>query len=192
MIDFTDEHKVKAICAALARVLPDHSIFWPMASGGQGLVVYTHHGPTNRNVAVKVLDAGLLTTADARRRFDLEIRALGRLHHDHIVRVYDSGSVGDLLYFTMEHIPGVRVTDWRLMYEPAPAAVVQRFLQVARALAHAHRRGVIHRDIKPGNILIDDSDAEHHGRACVVDFGMAKLIEECDDGTRSSSMQHVG
>ncbi len=193
MIDFNSTD----ICEALRAALPDHSILAPQGSGGQGVVLHARHNTANRQEAIKVLPAGLLTTSDQRRRFEREIRTLASLDHPNIVKLYDCGAAGGLMWFTMEQVAqGVPITGWTLLYQPTTDAVVQRFLQVARALAHAHGRGVIHRDIKPTNILIhdDDDDPDRKGRVCVVDFGLAKLIEACEDGTNGpvSSTQHLG
>lgn len=149
--------------------------------GGQGVVYEAVQCSTHRKVAVKVLLAGALATSRQRMRFEREIDLVARLRHPHIVTVHDSGETADgRHYLVMEFIDG-RALDQRaaeLRMLPGDAAtrvrrVVELFGKVCDALKFAHQKGVIHRDLKPGNVLVDGQDEPH-----VVDFGLAKAIAE--------------
>ncbi|MFL5516530.1 MAG: serine/threonine-protein kinase, partial [Gemmatimonadales bacterium] len=123
----------------------------------------------NRQVALKVLDAAPADRMGA-ERFLREIELAARLQHPHIVSVYDSGETAGRLWFTMPYIEGESVRD-RLKREGAlPAADAVRIArEAARALQYAHEQGVIHRDVKPENILLT-----HDGSSLVADFGIAR------------------
>jgi serine/threonine protein kinase len=125
-----------------------------------------------RAVAVKLLYPALSTLPDNRRRFEAEARSAAALSHPNIVAVHDSGEHGGTPYIVMERLPGRSLADM-IAYGPLPQPVVRTMLdQVLAALAAAHEAGILHRDIKPGNILFTDS-----GDAKVTDFGIAKTAE---------------
>ncbi|HEY7106060.1 MAG TPA: serine/threonine-protein kinase [Acidimicrobiia bacterium] len=130
-----------------------------------------------RDVAVKLLRADLAARADARRRFDAEARAAARLTHPNIVVVYDCGEDLDVPFLVMERLPGDtlagELADGPVTVERARAVGVA----ILAALAHAHRHGVIHRDVKPANVLLAAD-----GTPKVADFGIAKTAED-DTGT---------
>jgi serine/threonine protein kinase len=127
----------------------------------------------DRLVALKAMHPEIRTTLGA-ERFQQEIRLAARLQHPHILTVHDSGEAGGHLWFTMPYIEGQSLRD-RLRREiQLPVAEAVRIAtEVARALAYAHRHGVIHRDIKPENILLT---AE--GETLVADFGIARAVED--------------
>jgi serine/threonine-protein kinase len=128
-----------------------------------------------RDVAVKFLHPELVEHADARRRFDVEARAAARLVHPNVVTVYDCGEDGDVPFLVMERLPGRTLRD-ELADGPMP---VERACDLASeilaALQAAHDAGILHRDVKPGNVLLTDD-----GHAKVSDFGIAKLTEAGD------------
>ncbi len=124
----------------------------------------------NRSVAVKVLSPELALTVRT-ERFLREIEIAAQLSHPHIVPLYDSGSSAGFLYYVMPYIKGESVRDLLARGGPLPVEEALRIArQVAGALDHAHRHGVIHRDIKPGNILLEE------GHARVADFGIARAV----------------
>lgn len=128
-----------------------------------------------REVAVKFLRADLAAAADVRSRFEDEARAAARLSHSAIVTVFDSGEWDGVPYLVMECLPGRTLAD-ELAGGPLPAERVRAIgVEVAGALATAHDLGVIHRDVKPGNILLTDS-----GAVKLADFGIAKSTETLD------------
>ena len=127
----------------------------------------------NRPVAIKVLKSALNDTPEAREMFEWESRIVARLDHPHIIRVIDKGLTRDgMPFFVMDFVEGVTLKD-ALKRGMADRRKLRLIIQVAKALSYAHKNGIIHRDIKPGNILIDKE-----GNARVVDFGIARIFSE--------------
>ncbi len=126
----------------------------------------------DRRVAIKVLPPHPGLDAQFVDRFQLEARTIARLQHPHILPVYDYGTEGDVLYLVMAYIDGGSVEDY-VADGAVSLSVTSRVLtEIAGAVDYAHRQNVIHRDIKPGNILLDSE-----GHALLADFGIAKLAE---------------
>ena len=142
--------------------------------GGMSVVYRARDRRLNRPVAIKVLPPELAHDPAIRTRFTREAQTSAQLSHAHIVPIYDVGEVDGLAYFVMAIVTGGNLAAL-LMREPRqPVEEVRRLLcEIADALTYAHLRGVIHRDIKPDNILLDESN----GRAIVTDFGIARAIE---------------
>lgn len=138
--------------------------------GGMGVVYRATQMSLGRTVAVKVLAPHLTASRELQARFDREAIALARLRHPSIVAVYERGSVGDQRYLVMEHVDGTSLRT-RLAAGRMPSAEAVPILRgVLDALEHAHGNGVVHRDLKPDNVMID-----HAGAVRVVDFGIAQL-----------------
>jgi serine/threonine protein kinase len=130
----------------------------------------------NRTVAIKFLPAHLSRNSELRQRFEREVRAVSSLNHPHICTLYDIGQDGDVDYFVMEFIEGKTLAD-RLSRGALPLEqTLQYAIQLADALSAAHRRGIIHRDIKPGNIMLVKSGTK------LLDFGLAKLSRPATSG----------
>ncbi|MCA8950877.1 MAG: protein kinase, partial [Planctomycetes bacterium] len=185
--------------------LGEFRIVRELGRGGMGIVFEAEHVALQRQVALKVLDATALGDPSRIERFHREARAAARLHHTNIVPVYGTGSHGGLHFYAMQLIDGCsldRVLAVRRDGAPQLAAHGRRFrpadgaqllattpfrtaarlaLQVASALDYAHRHGVLHRDVKPANVLLD-----RDGDAWIADFGLARLVGEVDL-TRSGS-----
>jgi serine/threonine-protein kinase len=144
-----------------------------LGDGAMSTVVLAQDGELGRRVAVKLLDETLATDESFRTRFAREARAAASLSHENVVGVFDVGEAEGRPYIVMEHVAG-RTLDDRLREEGAlpPADVCRIGRQVCAGLAHAHAAGLIHRDLKPGN-LIEHSD----GRIKIADFGIARLTE---------------
>jgi eukaryotic-like serine/threonine-protein kinase len=143
-------------------------------SGGMGHVYLAHDKVLDRDVALKLLKVRYAKNDELVERFRREARSAASLSHPHIVPVFDWGESGDGTYYiAMEYLSGGTLKDL-IMSEgtPSPQTVVEVALQIAEALEAAHARGVIHRDIKPRNILITDS-----GHVKVADFGIARIGE---------------
>jgi eukaryotic-like serine/threonine-protein kinase len=137
--------------------------------GGMGEVYRARDTRLGRDVAIKVLPEDLLQNSDLRERFDREARAVSSLNHPHICTLYDVGRQNNADYLVMEFLEGQTLAQ-RLTKGPLPLDQVLRCaIEVAGAICHAHRRGVIHRDLKPGNIMLTKASAK------VLDFGLAKI-----------------
>jgi eukaryotic-like serine/threonine-protein kinase len=142
-----------------------------LGSGGMGQVYRARDRVLERTVAVKVLSPVATDNRELVARFGREARAAAALHHPNIVTVFDSGADGDLQYLVMEYVEGQSLAELLRregVLEPGRVAEVGR--QVCQALAAAHATGLVHRDITPGNVLVDPT-----GLVKVADFGIAKL-----------------
>jgi len=140
--------------------------------GGQGTVYRAEQVATRRECAVKMLIGGKFATPAQRARFEREVEVVGALRHPGIVTLYESGlSRQGEPWFAMELIDGERLDEFVKRTAPSRRELAALFLRIAEAVAYAHRRGVIHRDLKPGNILIDRDGAPR-----VLDFGLARSV----------------
>ena len=139
-----------------------------LGQGGFAAVFRAHDPFLERDVAIKVLDSSLAVDAALEEQFLHEARTIAAAEHPHIVPLYSAESTGGLLYLVMRLLPGQSLVD-RIAEGKLPAAEAARIaLECARALAAAHAVGVVHRDVKPANILLDAN-----GNATVTDFGIA-------------------
>ena len=128
-----------------------------------------------RAVAIKVLRADMAADPESRRRFEVEARAAARLLHPHAVAVYDTGEQDGVPFIVMERLPGVTLADELARAPLEPERACRLTLQILSALEAAHRQGIVHRDIKPGNVLLTEQ-----GDAKLADFGIAKVAEGHD------------
>ena len=143
-----------------------------LGQGGMAKVFLAHDLKYERAVAVKVLRPDLSAEIGA-TRFLREIQIAARLHHPHILPLYDSDQAGDLVYYVMPYIEGETLRQRLAREQQLPIAeALQIAREVADALSYAHNAKVVHRDIKPANILLDA------GHALVADFGIARAIGE--------------
>ncbi len=192
------------IGAAKSFQFGPYQILAEIARGGMGVVYRAHQVGLKRVVALKMIVAGALADADAVRRFRTEAEAAASLDHPNIVPVYEVGDFDGNHFFTMKLIEGENLARW-IARERVPCAKVSARMQrdmarllatVARAVHHAHQRGVLHRDLKPGNILLQrDRTQSARGDLAsatplVTDFGLAKRAGA--DGGISQSLQIVG
>jgi eukaryotic-like serine/threonine-protein kinase len=152
-------------------VLGEHEIQEPIGQGGMGHVYRGRQRVMDRVEAIKVLSVGRLNSPEAVARFEQEARAAARLRHENIVDTFDAGVDNGVYYLAMEFVDGHDLGHVVRSQGPLPVAqAVDCILQAARGLAHAHRQGVIHRDIKPQNLLLDGQ-----GRVKILDMGLARL-----------------
>ena len=144
-----------------------------LGQGGMGEVYRARDTRLGREVALKVLPENATASSEARARFEREARAISRLNHPHICTLYDIGSEQGTDYLVMELIPGDTLAN-RMRGEAFPGGEVVRLgTQIAEALDAAHRAGVVHRDLKPGNLIVTPG-----GNIKVVDFGLAKAGDD--------------
>ena len=165
-----------------ATTLGEYEILGELGRGGMATVYAAHDIALDRRVAIKVIAPSLGASPALVERFRREARTAASLSHPNIIPIYSVRHADRLLYFVMKHVEG-RPLDSVLRETGAlPVPTVQAILgQVAGAVGYAHRHGVVHRDIKPGNILIDDE-----GWCVVTDFGIAKVAES--EGLTTSGM----
>jgi uncharacterized protein YndB with AHSA1/START domain/tRNA A-37 threonylcarbamoyl transferase component Bud32 len=159
--------------AELAQRLPNLEVLELLGSGGMGVVYKGRQPLLNRLVAIKVIRPDLDTDGAFQERFLREGRALAKLRHPFIVTVFDIQQAGDLYCLVMEYVEGSSLRQ--LLQEGNGSITERRALdyvpQITEALQHAHEAGVVHRDVKPENILVDT-----RGRIRLVDFGLATLF----------------
>ena len=155
-----------------------------LGSGGAGSVYSATNSSTGRRVAIKMVrshGAG----SQVLQRFRQECRALSRLSHSGIVQVVETGSVNGNTYLVMEFISGMSLDMWTKAHSPTPARSIVLIQEILAALAHAHDAGVIHRDIKPHNVMVTAD-----GHIKLVDFGVARLTNE--EGRRTGFRTETG
>jgi hypothetical protein len=148
--------------------LGPYEILAPLGAGGMGEVYRAHDSRLGRDVAIKVLPPHLAAVPETRARFEREARTISQLNHPHICTLFDIGRQADTDYLVMELLEGETLAH-RLEQGPLPVAEVLALGgQIADALDRAHRAGVVHRDLKPGNIMLTKSGAK------LMDFGLAR------------------
>ena len=157
--------------------------------GGMGIVYCAKDRRLKREIAVKVLPPELSFRADIRQRFLREAETAAQLNHPNIVPIYTVEEKDNLVYFVMAYIKGDNLGQRLQQHGPIPPVEVRRILrEVGDALAYAHHRNVIHRDIKPDNIIID----EETGRAMVTDFGIARALTDSGDSRLTATGMAIG
>jgi serine/threonine protein kinase len=175
-LDVGLETDVRSVATASPGMEPirfgDYELLGEIARGGMGVVYKARQISLNRVVAIKMILQGQLAAVEDVERFHLEAKAVAKLAHPHIVVVHDVGQCGDQHYFAMEYVEGESLAQ-RIRQGPCSfSTTAEHVEQVAQAVHFAHQNGVVHRDVKPSNVLIDPS-----GRARVTDFGLAKHID---------------
>jgi eukaryotic-like serine/threonine-protein kinase len=158
----------------------------PLGEGGMAKVWRAHDTKLGRPVAIKIICPTAAMPADFVRRFEREARTVAALRHPHILKIFDYGQADHLVYLVMELIGGGSIAD-RMQQGRLRSDEIERWLShIAEALDYAHRHGVIHRDMKPQNVLLDED-----GNAFLTDFGIAKIVQG-DVTTTSINMTGVG
>src|SRR5205814_9861778 len=146
-----------------------------VGKGGMGAVFLAHDLTLEREVAIKVLPPDISMDEHIVKRFQQEAKTAARLDHTNIIPIYRVESEGGLNYFVMKYVAGTSLEDVLDQKPSSPLTIdyIQRVLwEAACALGHAHQRGVVHRDVKPANIMFD-----HDGRVMLTDFGISKALQ---------------
>src|SRR5437867_6746430 len=158
----------------------DYELLEEIGRGGQGVVYRAHQKSLNRTVALKVIGLGHWTTEAHLKRFRREAEAAARLEHPCIVPIYEVGERDAQCYFSMKFIEGGQLDEVVKRTPMSIARAVELIAKVARTVHYAHEHGILHRDIKPGNILLDAK-----GEPLLTDFGLARLVEAESTITRT-------
>src|ERR1700750_635547 len=170
------------------QVIAGYTILRSLGAGGMGEVYLAQHPRLPRRDALKLLSASVCCESEYRERFNREADIAATLWHPHIVEVHDRGDVDGQLWISMDYVEG---TDVGRMLEEEhpdgmpPELVVKIVTEVGDALDYAHQRGLLHRDVKPANILMANPGTEDE-RIMLADFGIARWIGEPDhvNGTK--------
>ncbi len=164
--------KKSARAADLLGELGDYELLEEIGRGGQGVVFRARQKSLNRTVALKVISLGQWASKAHLRRFRLEAEAAARLEHPGIVPIHEVGERDGSCYFSMKFVEGGQL-DEVARRDPMPIRrAAELIAKVARTVHYAHEHGILHRDIKPGNILLDQKGEPH-----LTDFGLARLVE---------------
>jgi serine/threonine protein kinase/tetratricopeptide (TPR) repeat protein len=165
-------NKKSASGAELLGELGDYELMEEIGRGGQGVVFRARQKSLNRIVALKVISLGQWASKAHLKRFRLEAEAAAKLEHPGIVPIHEVGERDGSCYFSMKFVEGGQL-DEVARREPIPIRrAVELIAKVARTVHYAHEHGILHRDIKPGNILLDAKGEPH-----LTDFGLARLVE---------------
>lgn len=155
----------------LAPLFPGYSIDCLIATGGMGAVYRAVQLSLDRPVAIKILPREFGQDQAFRENFETEAKTMGRLNHPNLIGVYDFGEVEGMLFIVMEFVPGKTLFHSAHGMAVAQEEAARIVVGVCEALAHAHEHGILHRDIKPGNILLDQQ-----ARPKIGDFGLARAM----------------
>ncbi len=174
----------RLLAGQTAFFLGKYALLDELGRGGMGAVYKARQMPIGRIVALKIMSDGLVRDAAAVARFEREIRAAAALNDPHVVSAFDAESVGDTHFLVMEYVTGQSLADMLKGCGRLPVATACEYIsQAALGLEHAHERGMVHRDIKPNNLLVT-SDAEGRPLIKVLDLGLARFTNAAlaDDG----------
>src|SRR2546427_495860 len=162
--------------------LGPYEIQSPLGAGGMGEVYRARDTRLERTVAIKVLPNHLSSDPESKQRFEREARAVSSLNHPHICALYDVGHQDGIEYLVMEYLEGETLAA-RIEKGPLPSADLLRYAsQIADALDKAHRQGMVHRDLKPGNVMLTKTGAK------LLDFGLARVMAPAATGSSSGSL----
>lgn len=170
------------------RAFGDYELIRELGRGGMGVVYQARQKSLGRQVALKMVREAHLADEADRARFRVEAEAAARLKHPNIVTVHEVGESDGLAYFCMEYVDGLTLSEYIARHGPLPPRDAARLTaQIARAIHHAHERGILHRDLKPSNVILAGTDLQHSVPK-VTDFGLAKRIDAMESLTRTGAV----
>lgn len=167
----------------VGQTLSHYNILEEIGRGGMGVVYKARDERLDKEVAIKVLPPGALVDELARKRFRKEALALARLNHPNITTIHDFDTQGGIDFLVMEYIPGAMLSEKLAAGPLTENEVIRLGAQLAQGLAAAHEQGLVHRDLKPGNLRVTPDN-----RLKVLDFGLAKLLGRDTEADVSSSV----
>src|SRR5256885_5886299 len=166
--------------ATMLGELGDYELLEEIGRGGQGVVFRARQKSLNRTVALKVISLGQWASKAHLKRFRLEAEAAARLEHPGIVPIHEVGERDGSCYFSMKFVEGGQLDEVVMRAPMSIRQAAELIAKVARTVHYAHQHGILHRDIKPGNILLDQKGEPH-----LTDFGLARLVEAESTITRT-------
>src|SRR6478752_3291681 len=175
-----DNDSTSTDAAELFSASDDYELLEEIGRGGQGVVYRARQKSLNRTVAIKIIGISHGRTKAHLKRFRLEAEAAARLNHPFVVPIHEIGQRKGRCYFSMGLVEGGRLDQIAKREPMSPRQATEVIAKLARTVHYAHQHGIIHRDIKPGNILLDTKGEPH-----LTDFGVARLLETENDATRT-------
>jgi eukaryotic-like serine/threonine-protein kinase len=183
--DFADGKIESGIAASVPIDFGDYELLEEIGRGGQGVVYRARQKSLNRTVALKVIGLGQWSSAPHLRRFRRDAEAAASLEHPQIVPIYEIGERDGSCYFSMKFVEGGQLDQVVRRQPISIRRAAELLVKIARTVQFAHEHGILHRDIKPGNILLDKSGQPH-----LSDFGLARLVEQ--ESTITNSFDVLG
>ncbi len=166
------------------KQLGSYQIVSQLGEGGMAAVYKAYQPRMDRYVALKILPRYYASDPEFVARFKQEARVIAKLEHPHILPVHDFGEEDGYTFMAMRMVDSGTLTDWILENQPLSLAQIRRIIsQVGDALDYAHSKEVVHRDVKPSNILVDK-----RGNCLLTDFGLAKMVEPSVKLTRTGGI----
>src|SRR5437763_7458193 len=178
-----DDESLGSSPVAMPTDFDDYELLKEIGRGGQGVVYRARQKSLNRTVALKVIGVGHWATEAHLRRFRLEAEAAASLNHPSIVPIHEIHERGGYCYFSMNLVEGGQLDEVVKRQAISIRRTVELIAKLARTVHYAHEHGILHRDIKPGNVLLDKEGEPH-----LTDFGLARLVETEGTVTRTTEM----
>ncbi len=154
----------------IGKTISHYKILEKLGEGGMGVVYKAEDTKLKREVAIKFLPRHIAATIEERERFKIEAQAAAALNHPNIATIYNIEEVDDEMYIVMEYIEGRELREIVQSEKPSLQSAIDYATQIAEGLNAAHKKGVVHRDIKSSNVMITDE-----GQVKIMDFGLAKV-----------------